>query len=196
MTSQALNLHAPQTLDLLRTRRSGSAKTMTGPGPDDAQIQTLLACASRVPDHGKLAPWRFITFTGDARVRFGGVLADAIRKADPTASDERIQQERNRFLRAPVIIGVVSKVRTGIPIPEWEQVLSAGASCQTLLIAAHAMGFVANWITEWYAYDTNVHAALKLAEGERIAGFVYIGHPAEPLSERPRPPLETIVTAF
>jgi len=196
MTSQALNLQAPQTLDLLRTRRSGSAKTMTGPGPDDTQVQTLIACASRVPDHGKLAPWRFITFTGDARARFGSVLADAIRKADPSASDERILQERNRFLRAPVVIGVVSKVRTGVPIPEWEQVLSAGASCQTLLIAAHAMGFVANWITEWYAYDANVGAALNLAEGERIAGFIYIGHPAEPLSERPRPPLEAIVTAF
>lgn len=196
MTGPALNLHAPQTLDLLRSRRSGSAKTMKGPGPDRAQIDTLLACASRVPDHGKLAPWRFILFSGEARTRFGNVLAEAVRKSDPSVSDERVLQERNRFLRAPVVIGVVSRVRKGVPIPEWEQVLSAGASCQTLLVAAHAMGFVANWITEWYAYDPHVRAHLQLAEGERMAGFIYIGHPAEPLVDRPRPALETIVTEY
>lgn len=196
MTSPALNLPAPQTLDLLRSRRSGSAKTMTGPGPDRAQVEMLLACASRVPDHGKLAPWRFIVFAGDARSRFGNALVDAIRKTDPAVSDERMAQERNRFLRAPVVIGVVSKVRKGVPIPEWEQVLSAGASCQTILLAAHAMGFVANWITEWCAYDPNVRAHLQLAEEERIAGFIYIGHPAEPLADRPRPALETIVTEY
>lgn len=196
MTGPVLNLHAPQTLDLLRSRRSGSAKTMKGPGPDRAQIDTLLACASRVPDHGKLAPWRFILFSGEARTRFGNVLAEAVRKSDPSVSDERVLQERNRFLRAPVVIGVVSKVRKGVPIPEWEQVLSAGASCQTILVAAHAMGFVANWITEWYAYDPHVRAHLQLAEGERMAGFIYIGHPAEPLVDRPRPALETIVTEY
>lgn len=196
MTGPVLNLHAPQTLDLLRSRRSGSAKTMKGPGPDRAQIDTLLACASRVPDHGKLAPWRFILFSGEARTRFGNVLAEAVRKSDPSVSDERVLQERNRFLRAPVVIGVVSKVRKGVPIPEWEQVLSAGASCQTLLVAAHAMGFVANWITEWYAYDPHVRAHMQLAEEERMAGFIYIGHPAEPLVDRPRPALETIVTEY
>lgn len=196
MTGPVLNLHAPQTLDLLRSRRSGSAKTMKGPGPDRAQIDTLLACASRVPDHGKLAPWRFILFSGEARTRFGNVLAEAVRKSDPSVSDERVLQERNRFLRAPVVIGVVSKVRKGVPIPEWEQVLSAGASCQTILVAAHAMGFVANWITEWYAYDPHVRAHMQLAEEERMAGFIYIGHPAEPLVDRPRPALETIVTEY
>jgi nitroreductase len=196
MSATALNLHVPQTLDLLRSRRSGSAKTMSGPGPDRTQIDTLLACASRVPDHGKLAPWRFILFSGEARARFGNVLAEAVRKSDPTVSDERLRQERNRFLRAPVVIGVVSRIRKGVPIPEWEQILSAGASCQTLLLAAHAMGFVANWITEWYAYDPHVRAHLQLAEEERMAGFIYIGHPAEPLVDRPRPALETIVTEY
>jgi nitroreductase len=196
MSATALNLHVPQTLDLLRSRRSGSAKTMSGPGPDRMQIDTLLACASRVPDHGKLAPWRFILFSGEARARFGNVLAEAVRKSDPTVSDERLRQERNRFLRAPVVIGVVSRIRKGVPIPEWEQILSAGASCQTLLLAAHAMGFVANWITEWYAYDPHVRAHLQLAEEERMAGFIYIGHPAEPLVDRPRPALETIVTEY
>lgn len=196
MPDQALNRPAPQALELLQSRRSGSAKAMTGPGPTEAQVQTLLACASRVPDHGKLAPWRFILFTGDARIRAGDVLAHAIATADPATSAERLSQERGRFLRAPVVIGVVSKPRTGVPIPEWEQVLSAGACCQTLLVAAHAMGFVANWITEWYAYDRNVLAAMGLAADERIAGFIYIGHPKEPLVERPRPDLSSIVTVF
>ena len=196
MTGPALNLHAPQTLDLLRSRRSGSAKTMKGPGPDRAQIDTLLACASRVPDHGKLAPWRFILFSGEARTRFGNVLAEAVRKSDPSVSDERVLQERNRFLRAPVVIGVVSKVRKGVPIPASEHVLSPPARCQTPLLPAHAMGFVANWITEWYAYDPHVRAHMQLAEEERMAGFIYIGHPAEPLVDRPRPALETIVTEY
>jgi nitroreductase len=196
MTQPQFNRPAPAAIDLLLSRRSGSAKAMQGPGPDDAQVQTLLACAARVPDHGKLAPWRFILFRGDARARFGEILAGAIRKADPAAGDERLLQERNRFLRAPLVIGVVSRVRAGVPIPEWEQVLSAGASCQTLLVAAHAMGFVANWITEWYAYDANVAQALGLAAGERMAGFIYVGHPVDALQERPRPDLAAIVSDY
>lgn len=196
MNQPQFNRPAPQAIDLLLSRRSGSAKAMQGPGPDDTQVQTLLACAARVPDHGKLAPWRFILFRGDARARFGEVLASTIRKVDPAASDERLAQERNRFLRAPLVIGVVSRVRSGVPIPEWEQVLSAGASCQTLLVAAHAMGFVANWITEWYAYDTSVAEALGLAAGERMAGFIYVGHPVDALQERPRPDLAAIVSDY
>lgn len=196
MTQPQFNRPAPAAIDLLLSRRSGSAKAMQGPGPSDAQVQTLLACAARVPDHGKLAPWRFILFRGDARARFGEILAGAVRKADPAASDERLVQERNRFLRAPLVIGVVSRVRSGVPIPEWEQVLSAGASCQTLLVAAHAMGFVANWLTEWYAYDADVAEALGLAAGERMAGFIYVGHPVEALQERPRPDLAAIVSDY
>ena len=196
MSNQGLNKPAPQTLDLLQSRRSGSAKAMTGPGPSDEQIRTLLACASRVPDHGKLAPWRFIVFAGDARVRAGEILVDAFGKSDPAAGPDRLAQERGRFLRAPVVIAVVSKPRAGVPIPEWEQVLSAGASCQTLLLAAHAMGFVANWITEWYAYDRNVLQAMGLSPDERMAGYIYVGHAKEPLLERPRPDLSSIVTAF
>ena len=196
MSDLGLNRPAPQALDLLQSRRSGSAKAMIGPGPSDDQIRTLLSCAARVPDHGKLVPWRFILFAGQARERAGEVLASAIASADPAAGPERLAQERGRFLRAPLVIGVVSKPRTGVPIPEWEQVLSAGACCQTLLVAAHAMGFVANWITEWYAYDRTVLAAMGLAPEERIAGFIYVGHPREPLAERPRPELASIVTSF
>lgn len=194
--SQKLNISAPQALDLLLSRRSGSAKAMTGPGPSPEQVRTLITCASRVPDHGKLAPWRFIVFEGDARRRFGDHLVRALKQAEPNASEERIAQEQNRLMRAPVVIAVISRVRKDVPIPEWEQVLSAGASCQALLVAAHAMGFVAGWITEWYAYDVNVRAALGLQDGERVAGFVYVGQPAVTLEDRPRPALDTIVTYF
>jgi nitroreductase len=194
--SQILNVSAPQTLDLLQSRRSGSAKAMKGPGPSPDQLSTLITCASRVPDHGKLTPWRFIVFEGDARMRFGDHLVAALKKTEPTASEERVAQEQNRLMRAPVVIAVISRVRKDVPIPEWEQVLSAGASCQTLLIAAHAMGFVAGWITEWYAYDQSVRVVLGLQEGERVAGFVYIGHPADALADRPRPALDTIVSYF
>lgn len=169
---------------------------MTGPGPSADQLRTILACASRVPDHGKLAPWRFILFEGDARKRMGDVLADVVRTTEPEASLERVALEQRRFLRAPVVIGVVSRVREGIPIPEWEQTLSAGACCMNMLIAAHALGFVANWLTEWYAFHPLVRDELKLKSGERIAGFIYIGHPAAPLSERARPSLDSLVTSY
>ncbi|MFM9862346.1 MAG: nitroreductase [Micropepsaceae bacterium] len=187
-----LNIVAPGALDLLLSRRSGSAKRMKGPGPGDEQIRTLIQAASRVPDHGKLTPWRFLIFKDDARSKFGDLLVRALKETEPEANGERIAQERGRFLRAPVVIGVVSRVQEGIPIPEWEQILSSGAACQTLCIAAHAMGFVANWITEWYAYHPAVREGLGLKAGERIAGFIYVGHPSEPLEERPRPPYESI----
>ena len=197
MTEPAsLNVSVPETLDLLLSRRSGSAKRMTGPGPTREQMRTLIACASRVPDHGKLTPWRFVIFEGQARNDFGEVLVRALKATEPEATEERIAQERDRFLRAPVVIGVVSRVREGIPIPEWEQILSAGAACQTLCIAAHAMGFVASWITEWCAYHPLVRDALSLKSGERIAGNVYIGHPSEPLVDRPRPAFEKVATFF
>jgi len=196
MSTPALNIAVPRTLDLLQSRRSGSAKRMTGPGPSREQIETLVACASRVPDHGKLTPWRFVIFEGDARAAFGELLVRALKSTEPDAGDERIAQERGRLLRAPVVIAVISRVREAIPIPEWEQILSAGAACQTLCIAAHAMGFVANWITEWYAYHPAVREGLSMKSGERVAGYVYLGHPAEPLADRPRPAFETIATYY
>jgi nitroreductase len=195
-TSPALNRPAPDALDLLLSRRSGSAKAMTGPGPSSAELEKILTAAARVPDHGKLFPWRFILFEGDARRRMGEVLAGCVTDVEPQASQERIEMERGRFLRAPVVVGVVSRVREGIPIPEWEQLLSAGAVCQNMLIAAHALGFVANWITEWPAYNARVKEQLGLQAGERIAGFVYIGHPVQPLEERVRPDLSKIVSRF
>jgi nitroreductase len=191
-----LNRPAPQCLDLLLSRRSGSAKAMTGPGPSPEQVHQLLKCGARVPDHGKLAPWRFIIFEGLGRERMGDLLAAALQRSEAETSPERLTLERNRFLRAPVVVGVVSRVREAIPIPEWEQTLSAGASCMNIVIAAYAMGFVANWITEWCAYHPIVREGLGLRSGERIAGFIYIGHPAVPLEERLRPDLESLITHF
>lgn len=196
MSVSELNVVVPRTLELLQSRRSGSAKAMKGPGPTAEQIRTLIACATRVPDHGKLTPWRFVIFEGDARAEFGEVLVRALKSTEPDAGDERVAQERNRLQRAPAVVAVISRVREGIPIPEWEQILSAGAACQTLCIAAHAMGFVANWITEWYAYHPQVREAMGLKSGERVAGFIYLGHPAQPLEDRPRPAFDAIATRW
>ncbi len=196
MTATSLNRPAPDAIDLLLSRRSGSAKTMTGPGPDASQLKRILAAASRTPDHGKLFPWRFIVFEGDGRKRMGELLAGSLKASEAAPDEERLAAERSRFLRAPVVVAVVSRVRESIPIPEWEQILSAGAVCQTMLIAAHALGFVATWITEWPAYHPLVKDGLGLKSGERIAGFVYIGQPAVPLEERVRPDLDKIVTRF
>lgn len=190
------NPKSPQTVDLLLRRRSGSAKTMAGPGPSPEELRTILAAGARVPDHGKLAPWRFILFEGEARARMGELLVKALLANEPDAGDVRQEIERTRFLRAPVVIGVVSRAKEGIPIPVWEQQLSAGACCYNMLLAATAMGYVANWITEWCAYDTRVKAGLGLSENENIAGFIYIGKAAAPLEERVRPDLDSLITRF
>jgi nitroreductase len=182
------------TMGLLLSRRSGSAKAMMEPGPSPEALNTILAAARRVPDHGKLFPWRFIVFQGEARARMGEFLATCLNESE--ATPERVAQEEQRFRRAPVVVAVVSRVREAIAIPEWEQILSAGAVCQNMLIAAHAQGFVANWITEWCAYHPRVKDRLGLKSGERIAGFIYIGSSATPLEERVRPDLDALVTHF
>lgn len=182
------------TIGLLLSRRSGSAKAMTGPGPDPAQLDTILACAARAPDHGKLFPWRFLVIAGDGRARAGDILAQT--SAAEGAHDRQVEEERARFLRAPLVVGVISTAREMLKIPVWEQQLSAGAVCQNMLIAATAMGFAANWLTEWYGYHPAVLAALGLKPGERMAGFIYIGRPAAPLEERPRPDPATITRYF
>src|ERR1051326_3442313 len=191
----SVNIPVPDALDLILSRGSGSAKAMKGPGPNPEQLQRILASGIRVPDHGKLNPWRFIVFEGDGRKRMGAILAE-VAGAAPDISPERIEQERGRFLRAPVVIGVVSRVREQIPTPVWEQELSAGAVCMNILTAAHAMGFVANWITEWCAYHPKVLEKIGIRPTERIAGFIYIGQPVEALEDRPRPQVEAITTHF
>jgi nitroreductase len=186
----------PDALDLLKTRRSVKPVELSGPGPTAAELDTILTVASRVPDHGKLAPWRFIVFEGDARLKAGDAIAAAFRAKYPDCKDDQVAAERQRLARAPLVIAVVSRAAPHVKIPEWEQVLSAGAAAMNLVTASHALGFAANWITEWYAYDRGVLDALGLAAHEKIAGFVHIGRPAQPPEDRPRPPLSEIVTRF
>jgi nitroreductase len=186
----------PDALQLLRTRRSVKPMELGGPAPSAAEIDTLLTIASRVPDHGKLAPWRFIVFEGDARLAAGEIIAEVFRAEHPEATPEQIEFERQRLARAPLVIAVVSRSGPHVKIPEWEQQLSAGAACMNLVNAAYALGFAASWITEWYAYDRRVLERLGLAGNERIAGFVHIGRPAKPPEERDRPKLADIVTRF
>ena len=183
-------------LELLKTRRSLKPIELCGPGPSATEIDTLLTIGSRVPDHGKLVPWRFIVFEGDARLAAGAAIETAFRAKYPDAKPEQVEYEQKRLARAPLVIAVVSRAGPHVKIPEWEQVLSAGAAAMSLVLAAHALGFAANWITEWYAYDRRVLDALGLAEHERIAGFIHIGRPVHPPEDRPRPPLGEIATRF
>jgi nitroreductase len=186
-----------QVLDFLLTRRSVKPVAMTAPGPSAAELEHILTAAARVPDHKKMVPWRFVVFESDARARFGDVLAEAClaeEKEPPTAM--RLETERKRFLDAPLVVGVISRVVPHVGAPEWEQVLSAGAACFNLSLAANALGYASNWLTGWYAYSPMVKARLGLADNERIAGFIYIGTAAERPEDRERPALASIVTHY
>ena len=180
-------------IDHLLTRRSVSANSLGEPGPSDSEIVQILTAAVRVPDHKKLAPWRFLLFQGEARRAFGEVLAEICKAEEKDPGQFRLETEAKRFLRAPLVIAVISRVVKNPAAPEWEQVLSAGAACQNLLIAATALGYGAQWITEWYGYSQGVRAALNFAGNERVAGFVYIGTAKERPDERERPSLADIV---
>jgi nitroreductase len=182
-------------LDHLHARRSVSAAALGDPGPGRETLLEMLTIAARVPDHKKLAPWRFIVIEGAARAAFGERLAAIWAAIEPESSSVRLETERGRFTRAPVVVAVVSSPKPHPACPEWEQVLSAGAACLNLLHAAEAMGFGAQWITEWYGFDDQVKAAFGLAAHERFAGFVYIGTPKERPADRERPDLAA-VTSF
>ncbi len=182
------------TIEMLLKRRSIVVADLSEPGPDEAQLETLLRIAARVPDHGKLAPWRFIVFKGEARADFGRILENIAKHNLPDFTPERGALEKNRFLRAPVVIGVVSCCQSHPKIPEWEQVLSAGAACQNLVVAAGAMGFGVQWITEWYAYDEAVRQPLGLAKHEKMAGFIYLGSSDVVPEDRKRPVLDDLIS--
>jgi nitroreductase len=181
------------TLAHLLARRSVSANSLGEPGPSPSEIEQILTAAARVPDHKKLVPWRFLLFQGEARNAFGQVLAEVCGAEEVDPGQFRLETEAKRLLRAPLVIAVISRVTKNPAAPEWEQVLSAGAACQNLLIAATALGYGAQWITEWYAYSAGVRAALKLADNERVAGFIYVGTPKEKPDERERPVLAEVV---
>ncbi len=183
-------------IDLLLTRRSVSANKLGEPGPSPSELRQILTAAARVPDHKKLVPWRFIVFEGEARAAFGDVLERVCKAEETEPTATRLEIERGRLLRAPVVIAVISRIIDTPAVPQWEQVLSAGAVCQNLLTAVAALGYSANWITEWYAYSAGVREALGLAANERVAGFVYVGTAQERPEERERPALTDIVSAW
>ena len=182
-------------LALLLTRRSGKARDMVAPGPDADQLATILRIASRVPDHGKLAPWRFVVVADTARARLAELLDAAYRAEKPDAGRLEVQAMRDFAGQAPALVVVMSHCNAASHIPSWEQQLSVGAACQNLILAAHAQGFVANWLTGWAAYSPAVRDALG-EPGELVAGFMFIGTPVKPLDERPRPRLDEVVRVW
>ncbi len=183
---------SPETLALLATRRSSSPLLMTGPAPSEAELKTLLRLAARAPDHGKLFPWRFVILQGEAKAAYARSL-EALASGQP-APDKAVATLA-KLKVPPLTVAVVSRV-SECNIPEWEQILSAAAVCENLLIAAEAMGYGANWITDWYAYDERARALLGLAANERVAGFVHLGTPGEPPLERVRPELEALMSTW
>jgi nitroreductase len=185
-----------ETLALLARRRSTPIALLGAPGPSQAEIDALIRLAARVPDHGKLGPWRFLVIAGAARERAGALLADLVAAREAGADDIRQAGERARFTRAPVVVTVISTAAPHPKIPEWEQVMSAGAVAFQLLLAAHAMGYAGAWLTEWPAYDADARAALGLAPHERIAGFVYLGAAKSEITERVRPDLAPRISHF
>lgn len=181
-------------VEFLKIRRSMPAFQMCEPGPSRAEIEDMLRLAVRVPDHGKLAPWRFIVYRGAERLEIGEKLLAMALAKKPDLSAEMIEVERTRFTRAPVVIAVISTAAPHTKIPEWEQVMSAGAVCLNLLMAANAYGYLSNWLTEWFAYDTAAHPLLGIAETEKVAGFIHVGSSTFPIVERPRPAIEDVVS--
>jgi nitroreductase len=183
-------------IDFLRTRRSVKPRDMSGPAPSAEEIDTILTIGARVPDHGKVVPWRFIVFDGDARARAGDVIARVYARKNPSAPQEEIEIEKRQLMEAPLVIGVVSSIKPHPKAPSWEQVLSAGASAMNIVTAATALGYGANWLTGWFAYDRDILDGLGLKPDERFAGFIHIGTPTKPNKDRPRPLLSDIVTRF
>ncbi len=185
-----------EALELLALRRSTPADHLSGPGPDNAQLDLMLRIAARVPDHRRVTPFRFILFEDEARAAFGKILRAQYVANEPDVTETRAECEQNRFMRAPVVVAIVSSVNPEHRTPEWEQILTAGAVCQNLLLAANASGFAAQWLTEWYAFDAAVLKALGLSENERVAGYVYIGTAKEHPKERARPDMDAIVSRY
>ena len=181
---------------LLATRRSAKPRDMVSPGPDAAQLRQILEAAMRVPDHGKLAPWRFVIIETDRREAFADLLVDAYRAEKADAGPLELNPLRQFAEQAPVMIVVISAPVEHPKIPHWEQQLSAGAACMNLLVATHAAGFVGSWLTGWPAYNSNVLTSLGGKPDDRIAGFLFLGSPSRPLDERPRPTYEAVVSTW
>ena len=177
--------------DFLKTRRSNLAKNMSEPGPDKQELDEILSIGARVPDHRKLAPWRFILFQDEGRQKIGAYLGAVFKKNNPDLPIDRVIFESERFLRAPLVIGVVSSpVECPRGTPEWEQILSSAVVCYNLCLAAQSYGFAAQWLTEWYAYDREILDHMGLNAHERISGFIYVGTTEQGSTPRTRPDLK------
>jgi len=183
---------SPETLAFLTRRRSASALTLNAPAPTDAELSVLLTIAARVPDHGKLAPWRFVVLRGEAKAAFAERLAHIAGKRPDEA---KLVAKLSKLRAPPLCVAVVSR-HVESEIPEWEQRLSTGAVCALLVTAAQALGYGANWITDWYAYDADAQALLGLTTGEKVAGFVYLGSAGEAPLERVRPDVGAITSVW
>ena len=180
-------------LALLKTRRSGKPRDMIEPGPDATQLRAIMEAAIRVPDHGKLAPWRFIVIGDDQRERLADLLTGAYLAEKPEAGRLELDAMKQFARQAPTLVVALSTPVAGSKIPVWEQELSVGAACMNLLTAAHASGFVGSWLTGWPTYSNAVRDAFGDA-GDKLAGFIFIGSPARELEERPRPDYDIVVT--
>ena len=180
-----------QAIDALLERRS--AKALIAPAPDEAALDLILASAAAAPDHGRLRPWRFVVIQGDGQARFGDLLADYLRRTHPGSSAEALERERQKAFRAPMILVVAATATPGIKIPVIEQVLSAGAAAQNVMLAAHALGFNSMWKTGGPAYDDQVKTALGLEAKDAIVGFMYLGTDASKPASTPRPDYRDLV---
>ena len=183
-------------IDFLLTRSSAPIADLHEPGPTAAEIATLVAAAVRVPDHGRLAPWRFILYRGEARTAVGEKLADLAESREGPLPEVRRNQELTRFSRAPLVVGVVSSPRESVKIPQWEMLLSGGMAAMNLMLAANALGYRTNLITNWYSDLPEGRAILGLAPHERVVGFVHIGTFSGVAPERPRPDPATLATDY
>jgi nitroreductase len=184
-------------LDLLTTRRSVPSRQLGAPGPSPEQLDRLLAAAIRVPDHGKLAPWRLLLIRGDRRREFGEALARIHQRVDPAAPVSVIAKDRERYDFAPLIVVVAARVQPDHPkVPPQEQVISAGLVAYNLLLGAQALGFGAQMLTGWAAYDREVAHLLGLADDERVVAFVHVGTAREPAPERARPAVGAVVSEW
>ena len=182
-------------LSLLETRRSGKPRELVGPGPSADEMERILKIATRVPDHGKLTPWRFVTVAADQRDALADLLKQALADEEPNARDAHFAKEEQFAHYAGQLVVLISAPVENHKIPVWEQQLSCGSVGMNLLLAAHALGYVAGWVTGWRAYSPRVNAAF-CSPGERIAGFIFIGHPGHDLAERERPPLSAVASEW
>jgi nitroreductase len=184
----------PDALELLKTRNSSRAQDLGPPAPTDAQLSEMLSIAARVPDHGMMKPWRFIVLSKETRAPLVEKLVANFRVGNPNAPEQDAEKQKARFGGSPVIVVVVSRTAPNPKVPEIEQLLSAGAACMNLLNAATALGFGANWLTGWAAFDKSSKELFGLKDNEQIVGFIHIGTRKAEAFNRPRPELSEIVS--